>query len=53
LHAGFSHARGEIIITLDGDGQNDPGDFPGLIERLFKEKHIKLGYRFSQIFGFL
>ena len=37
LHAGFSYARGEIIVTLDGDGQNDPGDFPGLIERLFKE----------------
>jgi len=37
LHTGFSYARGEIIITLDGDGQNDPADFPSLIEYLHKE----------------
>ena len=37
LHAGFTCARGEIIVTLDGDGQNDPRDFPELIEHLFEE----------------
>ena len=34
LEAGFSMARGEIIATLDGDGQNDPSDLPGLIDKM-------------------
>lgn len=29
--AGFKAAKGEFIITLDGDGQNDPADIPRLI----------------------
>ncbi len=32
LFAGFQEARGRIFATLDGDGQNDPADLPGLIE---------------------
>lgn len=31
LITGISHATGEWIITLDGDGQNDPADIPKLI----------------------
>jgi dolichol-phosphate mannosyltransferase len=31
LHTGISRARGEIIATLDGDGQNDPADIPRLV----------------------
>ena len=34
LAAGFDHAQGEIIVTLDGDGQNDPADIPALLESL-------------------
>jgi len=34
LSAGFSLAEGEIVITLDGDGQNDPADAPRLLETL-------------------
>lgn len=34
LVAGFRIARGEIVITLDADGQNDPADIPLLLERL-------------------
>ena len=34
LVAGFVCARGKLIATLDGDGQNDPHDLPSLIERL-------------------
>ena len=34
LSAGFAHARGAVVITLDGDGQNDPADIPRLLERL-------------------
>lgn len=29
--AGFKKARGKFVITLDGDGQNDPKDIPSLI----------------------
>ena len=31
LLAGLRAARGPIILTMDGDGQNDPGDFPLLL----------------------
>lgn len=34
LAAGFDHARGEIIVPMDGDGQNDPADIPRLVDRL-------------------
>ncbi|MEJ2080294.1 MAG: glycosyltransferase family 2 protein [Acidobacteriota bacterium] len=34
LAAGFRHARGKIIVAMDGDGQNDPRDIPRLIDRL-------------------
>jgi dolichol-phosphate mannosyltransferase len=30
---GVRHARGAVIITLDGDGQNDPADVPALLAR--------------------
>lgn len=36
LSVGFQNARGDIIATLDGDGQNDPADIPRLIELLQK-----------------
>lgn len=32
--AGFKAARGEFIITLDGDRQNDPADIPKLVEHI-------------------
>lgn len=32
--AGFRAASGSLIATLDGDGQNDPADLPGLVRRL-------------------
>jgi dolichol-phosphate mannosyltransferase len=34
VRTGVLEARGEIIVTLDGDGQNDPADAPRLVERL-------------------
>lgn len=32
LSAGFDHATGDVIVTLDGDLQNDPADIPKLLE---------------------
>jgi glycosyltransferase involved in cell wall biosynthesis len=34
LRTGIEAALGQIIVTLDGDGQNDPADAPALVERL-------------------
>jgi glycosyltransferase involved in cell wall biosynthesis len=31
---GFRHARGELLITMDSDGQNDPSDIPRLLAAL-------------------
>jgi glycosyltransferase involved in cell wall biosynthesis len=32
--AGFKHARGRFIVTIDGDNQNDPADIPSMIQTL-------------------
>jgi len=34
LWTGFQASRGEVIATLDGDLQNDPADFPGMLAEL-------------------
>lgn len=34
LAAGFAAARGAVVVTLDADLQNDPGDIPALLARL-------------------
>ncbi len=44
LSAGFHHARGEVVVTLDGDLQNDPADIPALLE-LTKEFDLVSGWR--------
>jgi glycosyltransferase involved in cell wall biosynthesis len=45
LSAGFDHSKGNIIITLDGDLQNDPADIPRLIEKLNEGYDIVSGWR--------
>lgn len=45
LAAGFDYARGEIIITLDGDLQNDPADIPLLIEKINQGYDLVSGWR--------
>src|SRR5258706_1364079 len=32
--AGFAHAEGDIIVAMDGDGQNDPRDIPAMLDKL-------------------
>ena len=43
--AGFDHARGRIIVTLDADRQNDPADIPRLVEELEKGYDVVNGWR--------
>jgi dolichol-phosphate mannosyltransferase len=49
LLTGLKQARGAFILTMDGDGQNDPGDFPALFA-LLEEGDIALacGWRINR-----
>ncbi len=44
MSAGFDHARGDVIVTLDGDLQNDPADIPRLLH-LAKDHDVVSGWR--------
>lgn len=46
--AGFKAAKGEIIITLDGDLQNDPADIPLLLEKMAEGYDVVSGWRFKR-----
>ncbi len=52
MSAGFDYARGEVIVTLDGDLQNDPADIPRLLE-LAKAHDVVSGWRKSRQDPFL
>ena len=43
--AGFDYAQGEIIVTMDGDLQNDPEDIPILLEKMGEGYDIVSGWR--------
>jgi glycosyltransferase involved in cell wall biosynthesis len=45
MQAGFDHARGDIIVTMDGDLQNDPRDIPALMQKLEEGFDLVAGYR--------
>src|SRR5829696_9706143 len=45
MMAGFDHARGRIIVSLDGDLQNDPRDIPALIAKLDEGYDLVCGWR--------
>ncbi len=42
VSSGVIHARAAIVVTLDGDGQNDPAFIPALLEAMTKAPHIGL-----------
>jgi glycosyltransferase involved in cell wall biosynthesis len=43
--AGFDHARGRYIVTMDGDLQNDPADIPAMIDAVERGADIVCGWR--------
>lgn len=43
VYSGITAAKGELIVTLDADGQNDPADIPGM---LVKAQQFKAGEHF-------
>ena len=45
MYAGFVHASGDVIITMDADLQNDPEDIPRLLEKMEEGYDIVSGWR--------
>ena len=45
MMAGFDHARGRVVVSLDGDLQNDPRDIPALIAKLDEGYDLVCGWR--------
>lgn len=53
LAAGLAYAQGEIIVLMDGDGQNDPADIPALLQKLREGNDLVTGWRFNRQDPFL
>ena len=45
LAAGFEHARGDVIVTIDGDGQDDPAEIPRLLAKLDEGFDLVSGWK--------
>ena len=48
MAAGFDNFKGEIVITLDGDLQNDPNDIPKLISHINEGYDLICGWRYER-----
>jgi glycosyltransferase involved in cell wall biosynthesis len=53
MAAGIDHARGDILITMDGDLQNDPSDIPMMLDKLEEGYDIVVGWRHKRQDKFL
>ncbi len=53
MAAGFDHARGNAIVTLDGDGQNDPADIAAMLSKLDEGYDVVSGWRLPRQDRFL
>ena len=45
MQAGFDAARGRVVVSMDGDLQNDPADIPRLVRKLEEGFDLVVGYR--------
>ena len=45
MHAGLARARGEILVTMDGDLQNEPEDIPKLVRAVEAGSDVASGRR--------
>ncbi len=53
MSAGFDYSSGEVIITMDGDLQNDPRDIPRFIEKIEEGFDVVTGWRHDRKDAFL
>jgi glycosyltransferase involved in cell wall biosynthesis len=43
--AGIDHASGDVVVVMDGDGQNDPAEIPALLDKLAEGYDVVSGWR--------
>jgi glycosyltransferase involved in cell wall biosynthesis len=48
MAAGIEYARGDILITMDGDLQNDPEDIGNFVEKIEEGYDVVVGWRFNR-----
>jgi glycosyltransferase involved in cell wall biosynthesis len=48
LKAGFDYARGEVIISMDGDLQHDPAEIPRFVEKIQEGFDLVSGWRYQR-----
>lgn len=48
MAAGIERARGRVIVTMDGDLQNDPGDIPEFLRKLDEGYELVVGWRHTR-----
>ena len=48
MHAGFARARGDVVVTMDGDLQNAPEDIPRLVEAVEAGNDVASGRRLGR-----
>jgi len=53
LAAGLAQARGNVVILMDGDAQNDPADIPALLRKLDEGNDLVAGWRHNRQDPFL
>jgi len=49
LVAGFGHARGDVVFTMDGDLQDDPLEIPRYLEKLDEGYDLVTGWKFPRL----
>jgi glycosyltransferase involved in cell wall biosynthesis len=45
MHAGMQNASGDVIVTMDGDQQNDPTDIPAMLAKIDEGYDVVHGWR--------
>ena len=53
MSAGFDYATGDVIVTMDGDLQNDPHDIPHMIEKIGEGYDVVTGWRHDRKDAFI
>lgn len=53
MSAGFDYASGDIIVTMDGDMQNDPHDIPMFLQKMNEGYELVSGWRYDRQDPFL
>jgi glycosyltransferase involved in cell wall biosynthesis len=48
LAAGLAHAHGDVVVLMDGDGQNDPADIPALLRAVDEGNDLVAGWRYKR-----